>query len=647
LYAQFNEVSNDFGIDHTHGSVILIGGGVAFIDVNNDNLLDVYMTGGDVPSDRLYLNLGHNRFYDLSDSSQVKAITRDNYTFGVAVGDINNDGCDDLFVTTHSEDEANILMLGNCNGTFKDISVNAGITHQAASTSAMFLDFNKDGFLDIYVANYIETLSFIRDENENVIGFDHDCVPNYLYINNKNNTFTEVAVEYGVADIGCGLAVSSSDYNQDGYPDIYVANDFGEWIVPNALFMNNSGENFVDVSEITGMDVAMYGMGIASGDYDNDADIDYYVTNIGANALLTNNGSNVFGNDAVDKGVDNTLTFENKQSTSWGALFADFDNNGFLDLYVANGYIPAAPFLNNGLQDDNKIYMNEPVNGFVDKSFEYGLDSKLINRGAAFGDINNDGSIDIITATAVKTDLGTGDANLLMYINSSDKGNWIQLQLEGVVSNKNAFGARIELFLEDNMQMQEKLSGGSHASQSSQVIQFGLGDKDNIDSINVYWPSGKKSTYKNISANQKLKITEDDEVVSIDCQNVEDMLCYEHFSVGCMDEESLNFNIFAVESSEGICKYNERITAVFKDIDEMEVLLYPNPAQNYINIDLENAELFQLKIFSMDGTIVKDYRNTNLSASKRIEIAELEQGPYIVQLITYSGKTGNILLIKK
>ena len=203
----------------------------------------------------------------------------------MATADLDNDGYREILVTT-GWDEPNMLLYNNGDGTFTDVTASAGLIGDTAySTSATFGDFNLDGWLDIYVSNWVDSIGVLHDSLWTVVGYSHRGFANFLYINNGDGTFSEVAQATGAGDMGCGLATSATDYDNDGDIDLYNANDFGEWVIPNVL-LRNDGTTFTDVSAPSGADIAMYGMGIAVGDYDHDLDLDYYVTNIGANALF-------------------------------------------------------------------------------------------------------------------------------------------------------------------------------------------------------------------------------------------------------------------------------------------------------------------------------------------------------------------------
>lgn len=637
--SQFVDRSNAFDINHLHGSSVLLGGGATFIDVNNDNLVDLYLTGGDKTSDRLYLNLGNNRFHDISLESGILFHTRYFTTFGVVSGDINNDGCEDIFVTTHSENERNLLMLGDCTGKFDEVSTKFGVVDKSTSTSAAFLDFNNDGFLDIYVTNYTQELEFIYDENENVIGYDHTCYPNFLYVNNEGNSFSEVATQFGVDDMGCGFTSSTSDFDSDGDPDIYVINDFGEWVVPNRMLRNENGVLFTDVSDSSGLGIGLYGMGVATTDFEQDGDIDFYVTNIGSNALMINDGNNNYQDMASEYGVDNEYSLKETKSTSWGAFFADLDNNGLVDLYVANGYIPAAPFLNNSLEDDSKLFFN--LGGiYEDVSSSMGLNSTLINRGAIYGDIDNDGFLDVVTVSAVITDLGRDVDGSLVSINQKSNGNWLQVDVEGTISNRNAFGTKIYIYTASDMQFREKISGGSHASQNSEIIHFGVSNTDFIDSLKIHWPSGLVSNFIDIEVNQRILIIEEDQDYQImDCEQVTEIRCFYHNTLGCMDVNSSNYDIFATED-DGTCDGSAVVTDVLSS--DSSTKIFPNPFINHLTI---SEPVDYLEILDLNGKVIHRFQ-TNEIGSVTIETSSLSKGIYLINGSLKGTKVLNELIIK-
>ena len=641
-YAQFVERSKELFVDHTYTHPILMGGGVAVLDANNDGLLDVYMTSGLEQSDELLINAGNYKYYNYADSSSLGAITLQLATFGVVSGDINNDGCEDLFITTLSSSQPNLLLKGNCNGKFEDISASAGIIHSAESTAATMTDVNKDGYLDIYVVNYIKENKFLYDNEGNVNGYAHDCYANFFYINNGDGTFTESAAEMSADNDGCGLAVTAFDFDNDGVDEIYIANDFGEWVKPNAL-LDYDGTIFIDRAAETGLDVAIYGMGIAIGDVEQDGDHDVYVTNIGKNALMINDG-NTFINQSDSAGVDNTLAEDGSNTTGWGTLLFDYDNDADLDLFVANGYIPVAPFIGNTLFDHNKFYVNTN-DGFSDVSANSGVNSDRINRGAAYGDLDNDGDLDIITSTAAKSQEQNESLHSFIYINEIENGNnWLQLQLKGVESNLNAYGARLEAFWNANKTVIYNVSGTSHASQNSSIIQIGIRQTESIDSVKIIWPSGIIETKYDLPVNNRIFVEEttagyeiigcmDPSSVSFNENATIPAKCFYNKIYGCMDNSAINYNPYANESDNS-CEYDEVITGQLDQEKGKAISVFPNPFSDYININGIGSEyeFVDIKIYDNKGVLVEELHNR--SGNDRINTTNLSEGLYYLVVLS-------------
>jgi len=510
----FQEVSRQAGIDFLVYSPTQIGGGCAFFDYDNDGWLDIYITGG-LHRDLLYHNNQDGTFTETGIQAGLW-ITAYFYTMGVVTGDIDNDGYRDIFVTTlgigssyHSY-KPNFLFRNNGNGTFTDISQQAGITNSAWSVSATMGDYNLDGFLDIYVANYVDTVDFIFDpQTQDVIGYNHSGFPNFLYLNNGNRTFTTVASALRVDDDGTGLAAVFTDYDNDRDPDIYVVNDFGAWVSPNRLYVNNYPANsFTDVSVVSGADAAIYGMGIAIGDYDEDDDLDYYITNIGENVFLQNNGSGFFSDVAAAAGVANGHS-GSLLTTGWGAAFLDYDNDTWLDLFVSNGHIPAASFIATTEKDPKKLYRNNTDGTFADVSVSEGVSDSSIARGCAMGDYDNDGDLDLLVVVIEEDTAFTNDEHTLLYRNDIANGNhWLKVKLQGTQSNRDGFGSRVEAYSNGRKWIREIDGGSSHASQHSTIAHFGLGNSTTLDSVVVLWSRGGKSFLANVPADRTITITE-------------------------------------------------------------------------------------------------------------------------------------------
>jgi hypothetical protein len=585
-----------------------MGGGIAVLDYNLDGFEDLYFTGGK-NGDELYKNSGNGSFIRVSNYAGLR-LTRFRNTMCVSVGDINNDGLRDLFVGT-IRNERSLLYLNEGNGKFREISTEAGINDLGWAMSATFADVNLDGWLDLYVANYVKKDGVLLDDDRNVIGFDHDCFPNKLYLNNGDNTFQEVSSQLGTDNAGCALAVVSSDMDQDHYPDLYIANDFGEWVIPNS-FLNNQypQQSFLDESHNTGLNAAIYGMGIAVGDYDRNGMPDYYVTNLGKNVLYQNLGDNTFVDVAQEAGVDNTW-FGDVFSTGWGTVFFDYDQDGHEDLFVSNGYIPSASFIDNTENDPNKLYRNLGDGTFEDVSDSYGMDSDLIGRGAVAGDLDNDGDLDLIVATNGESDEA---GNVLIYENDiQTSGNWLKIKLEGEFCNRDGLGSVVQLYSGTEIFYRELIGGSSHASQNSSILHFGLGAIDQIDSVMITWPGGTSQNYQDLNVNRLVYIKENDLNYYIagcmdplaDNFNPEatyDYGCYIEVK-GCLDDEADEFNPEA-NTSDGSC---ELLVTSLDTFEEHYFRIYPNPVRDQARIELADpTKEHELTLFDLSGRIIRE-----------------------------------------
>ena len=507
----FTEKAAEVGIDHFHLSTDLIGAGLAVFDYNNDGWEDIWMTGGS-QRDVLYANNGNGTFTEMGFQAGL-LITANFHTKGVVTGDINNDGWRDVFLVTRNPNP-NLLLLNNGDGTFISIGNFAGISDDVAwSGAATMADFDNDGWLDIYVGNYIESSDFLYDSTgQEIIGYDHTCYPNFLYLNNGDLTFTEWGSMAGADDEGCALATLATDFNLDGQVDILVANDFGEWVLPNAS-LQNGGNQFSNNNQLNGMDKKMYGMGIAPGDMDQDNDLDYYFTNIGSNVLMENEGDH-FTDIASVAGVKDTYS-GNHLTVGWGTAFMDVDNDTDLDLFVANGFIPTLSFNQTSVENSDKLFLNkaEPEGEkkqFEDATEEAGLGDTGIARGMAHGDFDKDGDPDIVVLRASGTSDPAFVHKVLFYENeTANDNNWLEVKLEGTVSNRDAFGAKIRVVVDDKSWLHEVTSGSSHASQNTSIAHLGLGSAEQADSLIIEWPMGGKQILTEIEANQLLAVKED------------------------------------------------------------------------------------------------------------------------------------------
>lgn len=507
----FTVAQSEAGIDHVLKHSAFLGGGAVFFDYDNDGDDDLYITAGD-NRDHFYVNNGDGTFENQAIEAGFPATTI-YYTTGAIAGDVDNDGFKDLFVTTWFSNfenlSRNLLFHNNGDGTFTEMW--SHFNDKAQTMGATFLDFDLDGLLDIYVINYIEDTHFIYDDDGDIVGYDHDCFENKFYRNTGDNDFEEISQEVGLDDTGCALAIAGTDFDLDGDIDIYLANDFGEFVEPNRLFQNDIEANmFNEVGETYQANIGMYGMGIAVGDIDQDLDLDYYVTNFGKNILLKNEGD-IFSEIAEEAGVDNTWIIDDSTSyVSWGTAFLDIDNDTDLDLYVANGYVPSPSFLSTHLFQNDKLYVNQGDLTFTDEGETLGIENLYTSRGMAYSDYDNDGDLDIVSVV-LNVPINDGGWQTVLFRNEmGNEKNWLQVTLEGVEANRDAYGSKVYLFADGKTFMHEVSGGSSHCSQNTSRAHFGLGDVAHVDSVQVSWPGGKRlQTIHDLDINQNIYVLED------------------------------------------------------------------------------------------------------------------------------------------
>ena len=424
------------------------GNGIAFADYDNDHDLDIYVSdGGTLSDNHLFRNNGNGSFTEVAG---VAGVNDSGDGHGTAFGDYDNDGDLDLYVANWFRNS--VLYRNNGNGTFTDVTSTAGVGDTGLPVGIVWLDYNNDGFLDLYVVNQTRA--------------------NALFRNNGNGTFTDVAVSAGVIGIGTGEGASAGDYDNDGDLDLYVANGAG----PNMLFRNNGNGTFTNVATLAGVDDSESSRGAVWGDYDNDGDLDLYVVNWGPNRLYRNNGNGTFTDVAASAGVVN-------DANGHGAAFGDYDNNGYLDLHVANGV----------------LYRNRGDGTFEEVSTTARVTAWGIT--SAWGDYNNDGYLDLYIA-------GPGEDHL--YQNEGTSNFWLKLILIGTESNRSAIGTRVTLYAGANTQIREVGSGSGYGSQDSLTVEFGLGQSvpsGGID-IQITWPSGAVQSLSNLAANQTITLAE-------------------------------------------------------------------------------------------------------------------------------------------
>lgn len=504
---RFTDVTDSAGIHHVFKVFEgMFGGGACVIDFNNDGFEDVYITGG-MNDDVLYKNNGNGSFTDVFGTSGI-TITRDYVTQGVAGADVNRDGFVDLFITTISKRdrkaviprEINLLFLNNGNGTFRDATPEFGLDQLFSfSTGGSFGDFNADGWPDIYVGNYFnEYKGKLSVINDNTIVGANQIAKGYLLLNQKGKKFKDVYGDYGLDFRGFGFGGVFTDFDNDRDQDLFINHDFGYKRTPDLLLENHfPKKSFSDVGKQTAMDLKINSMGTAVGDYNNDGYMDYYMTNIRFNVFMVNNGP---GKPFVNKTNELGMGIF---AISWGANFADFDQDGDVDLFVANGD------LNPNCVPMANFYFENTGNQFVDNARRYGLADYGIGRGSVVFDYDNDGDLDLLVVNQhAVLDYPVASVTKL-FRNDSTNGNWLKIALKGLEAETHGIGSRIEIVVGGKKMIREIDGGGSsHLSQNSVIAHFGIGKATKIDQVNVYWSGGNKQTIENITANQLLVITE-------------------------------------------------------------------------------------------------------------------------------------------
>ena len=516
----FKEVSNEIGVDYKYPGTDLqmAGAGLVVIDVNNDGWEDFYQCGG-VFDSKLWLN-SKGKFKDASKEYGFNALSG-YFIQGALAIDVNNDGFDDLFITNYGigmerGDKKKPVIMMNIKGKgfeAKEIeSLPIG-----DYTSATACDINKDGFSDLYITNYVISMGEKELDSLGIsMGYDGICLENRLLLNVNGDKFIECAEKYGVHDIGCGLAAHFSDVDLDGDQDLMLANDFGTWTnLGNKYFRNDYPEShFTDLSDSVGFNQKMYGMCIGAVDYDQDADLDYYITNIGQNYFLHFDGKK-FIDDARETKMDLTFVKDSTRGTSWSSLFFDYEFDGDLDFYLSKGNVLALT-PKTAFKDPNKFFINE--NGkFIDVTDSSGVNCVLSHRGAAFLDYDHDGDLDVVS-NVVKLPWAAFaklEQKIKIYQNNSVPQHYVKVKLIGSENvNRNCFGCSIISEQNGKKMIQEVDAGSGHASQSTRYMYVGLGEAKTLDKLTVYWTNSTSSTFENLSSTMNYTIYSNGQIES-------------------------------------------------------------------------------------------------------------------------------------
>ena len=523
---RFTDVTEDAGLSGfigVQGSerkdhiIEVMGGGAGFLDYDADGNLDILLVlgstieqfpkGGD-PMAALYRGDGKGYFKEVTKSA---GLTKRGWGQGVAVADYDNDGHVDIFLTGYG---GNALYQNLGDGTFREVGAAAGVANSQWSLGAAFTDIDRDGDLDLYVSNYLSyPLDRFpeRDANCNYRGFAVFCGPrglpglrDSLYINDGRGHFEDVAEEYAIDEEKFyGLGVLVADYNNDSWPDIFVAND----LTSNLFYQNNGDGTFEELSVLAGAAFSEDGieegsMGIDVADINQDGWLDLYYTNSSfeSNSLLVNNGDGSFTNvtNAAGHGQSTHLY------VGWGVSFGDLDNDTRPDLLVVNGHLyPEADQFEMGLKYEQRwlVYMNQDGQRFAERGEEFDLTRRHKSRGLALGDYDNDGDLDAIVNNL------DGPPTLLRN-DGGNRNHWLLVDCKGTRSNRSAIGARVEVKVGDRTLIREVRSGTSYLSQNDQRLHFGLGSHERVSRLTVNWPSGASSTVAAVDVNQILEIEE-------------------------------------------------------------------------------------------------------------------------------------------
>ena len=502
-------------------SIETMTGGVAIFDYNNDGLLDIFFTNGaEIPSlkksdasfyNRLYRNNGDGTFTDVTEKAGLAGV---GYSMGVAAGDYDNDGSVDLYVAGFN---SNQLFHNNGDGTFTDVTEKAGVTGMIPgrgkpwSVTAGWFDYNNDGLLDLFVVNYLDyAISTAHScQTDNIIDYcspnEYHGTPNILYKNNGDGTFTDVSRQSHISEfVGKGMGVAFADYDNDGFTDIFVSND----TFPNFLLHNNGDGTFTDVALEAGVAYnesgkTVAGMGTDFRDIDNDGRPDIFHTAMFGDTfpLYRNLGNGQF-EDITDMTGLSAMT---ARYTAWGTGIFDFDNDGNKDIFAAGSAI-----LDNSMEVNHKpypqpnfLYRNLGNRRLRDVSAQAGAGFSVpaAHRGAAFGDLDNDGKMDIVVTIL------NGRPQLLMN-RSQNHNHWIILKLVGVADNRDGLGTKVKITTASGVQYNQATTAIGYNSSSDKRVYFGLGGASTVDRIELAWPTGVKQVIENVKADQILTIVQ-------------------------------------------------------------------------------------------------------------------------------------------
>lgn len=511
----FQEIGKEIGIDFIQSIgddeltniVESSAGGAAFLDYDKDGYIDLYVTSGTwkeglssgekpekTAENHLYHNLQNGTFEDVTKKAGVSGSW---YSMGATIGDFNNDDYPDIFISNYGP---NVLLKNNGNGTFSDVTKRGKVSggDNDFSVGATWFDYDNDGLLDLYVGNYLNfdpQYKYFYAPDGFPGPMAYDAQPDILYHNTGNGVFEDVTKAMGIIDIdGRAMGVGSVDYDDDGFQDIYVANDH----TMNYLWHNNGGKGFTDMGTPSGTAFGQAGestisMAVDFADYNNDGLIDIFVSDDKYCRFYQNQGNGIFTDQSYPSGI----AMPAGQFVGWSSSFIDYDNDGNVDIYKVNGA------LKHLYGQEDQLFKNLGNGKFEDVSTESGsyFEKEMVGRGACFGDYDNDGDID-----GFIENLNSHGA--FLRNNKGNQNNWITLSLVGTSGNRDGLGAKVKIISGAIVQTAQKKSTTGYLSQNDPRLHFGLAKNAMVEKIEIRWPSGKMQVLENVRANQILTVTE-------------------------------------------------------------------------------------------------------------------------------------------